>query len=560
MATDTRTHDDPQQPHEAQRTPGEPAAPVEPVHRRIPLADIIVDPEVQAREVGNTAARLMIETTTEEYFSAMFAGAVFPPLIVFEGPDGIVLADGFTRYEAATRSHVNTIDCEVRPGSRRDASLYAAGANHAHGLRRTNDDKRKAATRLLCDPEWGKWSANEIARICKVSQPFVSALRTELVTSNVISEPGARKVKTKNGKTIKMKVGKIGKRKKKLTAESPKLAEEDGGAAADPDPAGVGPGAGAADPVAAEPQTRRAEPEQPTGEPDRIRMDDITEPVQMTAALLHHLLGDDEATKDIAQALLELGSVRAEVLGTALVLCMLDEDDGLTPAIEDGHDGGRAGDARARATVSATGAVGDAQPPKAEAVPGGEPEAGAKNSPRALSGENFDVTTQPIEPEPDDELPPERRLDDDEFSVLWTLEDGNITVERATKGKRLYSHDLDAPTVLARLKRRKLIQVRKGKMLLTKLGRELMTEADQEPKRHCEQMKFAANTALKAGKHVWKYDGAWYAILKPQEGDDPTDYPYIYDNDDKFGPYATAAEAEAAWAEDNAKAEEPGSS
>ncbi len=158
------------------------------------------------------------------------------------------------------------------------------------------------------------------------------------------------------------------------------------------------------------------------------------------------------------------------------------------------------------------------------------------------------------------ELPPERRLDDDEFSVLWTLEDGNITVERATKGKRLYSHDLDAPTVLARLKRRKLIQVRKGKMLLTKLGRELMTEADQEPKRHCEQMKFAANTALKAGKHVWKYDGAWYAILKPQEGDDPTDYPYIYDNDDKFGPYATAAEAEAAWAEDNAKAEEPGSS
>ncbi len=54
--TETRTrNDEPQQPHAPQRTP---AAPVEPVRRRIPLADIIVDSEVQARvELSEAATR-----------------------------------------------------------------------------------------------------------------------------------------------------------------------------------------------------------------------------------------------------------------------------------------------------------------------------------------------------------------------------------------------------------------------------------------------------------------------------------------------------------------------
>ena len=46
------------------------------------------------------------------------------------------------------------ISADVREGSRRDAILYAVGANASHGLKRTNRDKRNAVMVLLKDPEW----------------------------------------------------------------------------------------------------------------------------------------------------------------------------------------------------------------------------------------------------------------------------------------------------------------------------------------------------------------------------------------------------------------------
>jgi hypothetical protein len=71
----------------------------------------------------------------------------------------------------------------VRKGTRRDAILYAVGANEGHGLRRTPADKRKAVLTLLEDPEWSKWSNYQIAEACKVTPPFVLRLRREsLVT------------------------------------------------------------------------------------------------------------------------------------------------------------------------------------------------------------------------------------------------------------------------------------------------------------------------------------------------------------------------------------------
>lgn len=45
----------------------------------------------------------------------------------------------------------------------RDAILYSCGANDRHGLRRTNEDKRRAVKKSLEDPEWSGWSSNKIA-------------------------------------------------------------------------------------------------------------------------------------------------------------------------------------------------------------------------------------------------------------------------------------------------------------------------------------------------------------------------------------------------------------
>lgn len=65
----------------------------------------------------------------------------------------------------------------MRGGTTRDSVLYSVGANAAHGLRRTNEDKRRAAMTLLNDAEWAAWSDREIARQCVVDGKTVANLR-----------------------------------------------------------------------------------------------------------------------------------------------------------------------------------------------------------------------------------------------------------------------------------------------------------------------------------------------------------------------------------------------
>jgi hypothetical protein len=142
----------------------------------------------QIRTDGGTQMRAGLnEETVVEYLELIQDPNEwpFPPVIVFH--DGAVywMGDGFHRVEAARRyvereGVVYSVVAEVRPGTRRDAVLWAAGANAAHGLRRTNADKRRAVETLLRDPECGEWADREIARRCAVSQPFVSKLRSEL--------------------------------------------------------------------------------------------------------------------------------------------------------------------------------------------------------------------------------------------------------------------------------------------------------------------------------------------------------------------------------------------
>lgn len=88
------------------------------------------------------------------------------------------------------------------------AVLYACGANAAHGLRRTNADKRRAVLTLLEDGEWAKLSDEEIARRCAVSRPFVGGLRPEVSRNDY--EITKRTV-TRNGVTYPMNAKNIGR-------------------------------------------------------------------------------------------------------------------------------------------------------------------------------------------------------------------------------------------------------------------------------------------------------------------------------------------------------------
>ena len=138
-------------------------------------------PVGQIRGDGGTQVRTEIKpSVVDEYAEAMLEGASFPPIVVFHHSDSFWLADGFHRHAAAVRACMAEIRAEVREGTQRDAILRAVGANADHGVRRTNEDKRRAASILLQDEEWGRWSDKEIARQCAVSDRFVGKLRKEL--------------------------------------------------------------------------------------------------------------------------------------------------------------------------------------------------------------------------------------------------------------------------------------------------------------------------------------------------------------------------------------------
>jgi hypothetical protein len=119
-----------------------------------------------------------------EYTDAMKSGAIFPPITVFFDGTEYWLADGFHRLQAFKDLALSVIQADILQGSLRDAVLYSTGVNAAHGLRRSNEDKRKAVMTLLLDYEWSQWSDREIARKAGVSDRFTNKLRSELRTAN----------------------------------------------------------------------------------------------------------------------------------------------------------------------------------------------------------------------------------------------------------------------------------------------------------------------------------------------------------------------------------------
>src|SRR5215207_11626412 len=95
------------------------------------------------RTDGGTQPRAALnQDRVGEYADDMARGDEFPPVTVFYDGADYWLADGFHRYHARATRHPD-IEAEVRQGTRRDAILFSVGANASHGMRRTNEDKRR---------------------------------------------------------------------------------------------------------------------------------------------------------------------------------------------------------------------------------------------------------------------------------------------------------------------------------------------------------------------------------------------------------------------------------
>jgi hypothetical protein len=93
------------------------------VMTRLRIADLFADAPVDP-EAHLDASRV-------ERYSRMLDA--LPPVIVFDTPEGLLLADGYHRVAASRRLGLETIEAEVHTGSRHDALRYAARVGAAQG-------------------------------------------------------------------------------------------------------------------------------------------------------------------------------------------------------------------------------------------------------------------------------------------------------------------------------------------------------------------------------------------------------------------------------------------
>lgn len=158
---------------------------------QIEVVDILI---ADLKMDGSTQMRYKMDAKkVTEYAEAMKDGALFPPVVVFAVEnDGNWLVDGFHRVAGRQEAGFNTINAEIRQGSRRDAIIYSLSANSAHGLARTNDDKRKAVVFALRDPEIKQMTERKIADLCGVTQPFVNKVKRELNPGKSKANPDNR--------------------------------------------------------------------------------------------------------------------------------------------------------------------------------------------------------------------------------------------------------------------------------------------------------------------------------------------------------------------------------
>jgi hypothetical protein len=145
-------------------------------------------PIASIRRDGGTQIRAALdEATVAAYAEAIKAGVKLPPVRVWDDEKTLWLSDGFHRAEAALRCGHSKIEVERLVGGQREALLDAIGANAAHGLPRSNADKRRAIEAMLADPEWVTWTDRRIAAAAHVGHELVARVREESIGGNAIA-------------------------------------------------------------------------------------------------------------------------------------------------------------------------------------------------------------------------------------------------------------------------------------------------------------------------------------------------------------------------------------
>ncbi len=144
------------------------------------LSAITVSPDVQLH------ARPLDNDTVAAYVEAMAAGAVFPPLTVFDDGEEQWLAGGFHRLAAMRFLSVVETEAVIHTGGKSEAMVFAATDNITHGRPMTRAQRQEAGERLI---RLTPWSDREIARQLAIANVTVSEWRHNLSVRKLTDNP-----------------------------------------------------------------------------------------------------------------------------------------------------------------------------------------------------------------------------------------------------------------------------------------------------------------------------------------------------------------------------------
>lgn len=175
----------------------------------ISISDLVIDPAFQMRaavspDTVDDYADTITSTEAEWPFST--------PCSVYRVSGQMILTDGFHRLAAMQKAGRDAIRATVTDGTRTDALIASLGANHSHGLRRTNADKRRAVTMALADELLRTMSDRQLAEVCGTSDMFVGKLRSEVqtvCTSEVIGADGKAYPTSNVAKAKRVEIAKV---------------------------------------------------------------------------------------------------------------------------------------------------------------------------------------------------------------------------------------------------------------------------------------------------------------------------------------------------------------
>ena len=184
--------------------------------KMVKLSDIRIDGGTQYRDQIN-------QDVVKDYAEKMREGEEFPPLeTVFDGATHW-LVDGFHRYFASHDLGFKDVKVNYKPGTQEEAQLLALGVNAGHGLQRNNATKRKVVEAALAHPTLQDASNVHIAKLCKVSDTFVAAVRNPEVKKKQ-AEKVAKHYQEKLGST-EVQVGDVVAVEPKLGSTEPPMVD-----------------------------------------------------------------------------------------------------------------------------------------------------------------------------------------------------------------------------------------------------------------------------------------------------------------------------------------------